>query len=78
MKKEDFNLDEYNYLTYRCIAKKPVLDTVVKWTWIENNGETLLSLEHSGFKGSQFMTKMMLQGGWKKMMEQHLYEKLTK
>ena len=71
------DFDEYNFLTYKCIAKKPVLGTVVKWTLTEQNGETTLALKHSGFKGSDFMTKTMLKGGWKKMMNDHLYNKLV-
>jgi len=64
------------FLAYRCVAKKPVLDTVVRWNLIEQNGITTLTLEHSGFKGSAFMTKAMLTAGWKKMMTEHLARKL--
>jgi len=69
--------DKYKFLVYQCIAKKPVLDTVVKWTLVEQNDETTLTLEHSGFKGSKFMTKLMLKSGWKKMMNDHLYNALV-
>jgi uncharacterized protein YndB with AHSA1/START domain len=65
------------FLSYRCIAKKPRLDTVVKWTLIEKGSETKLALEHSGFKASQWLTKIMLTSGWKKMMNSHLYGKLV-
>ena len=65
------------FLEYRCVAKKPVLDTVVRWTLTEQDGATTLNLEHSGFKGSAFMTKTMLTAGWKKMMTAHLSKKLT-
>ena len=68
--------DEHKFLAYQCIAKKPVLDTVVKWTLAEQNGETLLKLEHSGFKGSDFMIKAMLKSGWRKMMNDHLHNAL--
>ena len=69
--------EEQNFLVYQCIAKKPALDTIVKWTLTEQDGETILMLEHSGFKRSDFMTKAMLKGGWKKMMNEHLYDKLV-
>ena len=69
---------ENSFLTYHCKAKKPKLDTVVRWTLTESGGKTKLALEHSGFKGSQWLTKIMLTGGWKKMMNAHLYDKLTK
>ena len=68
---------EYKFLSYQCLATKPNLNTTVKWTLSEENGKTKLSLEHSGFKTYQWLTKMMLTTGWKKMMEYHLYEKLT-
>jgi len=72
----DFHDEEF--LSYQCTATKPKLDTIVKWTLIEKSDETKLVLEHSGFKKSQWLTKIMLTTGWKKMMNGHLYEKLTK
>jgi len=65
------------FLSYRCIAKKPKIDTVVSWTLSESRSKTNLTLEHSGFKGSQWLTKIMLAAGWKKMMNSHLHEKLV-
>jgi len=70
----DFN--EGEFLSYECAAAKPKLTTVVKWMLAEEGGETKLILEHSGFMGSQWLTKMMLAGGWKKMMNKHLHDKL--
>jgi len=72
----DFHNGEF--LSYQCTATKPKLDTIVKWTITERYGETKLALEHSGFKRSQWLTKIMLAAGWKKMMNEHLYEKLVK
>ena len=71
------NFADCEFLEYRCVAKKPALDTVVRWTLTEQDENTTLSLEHSGFKRSAFMTKAMLTAGWKKMMNEHLYKKLT-
>jgi len=71
------NFDEYKFLEYQCIAKKPALDTIVKWTLAKQNNETTLTLEHSGFRGLDFMTTAMLKSGWKKMMNDHLYRVLT-
>ena len=65
------------FLSYQCIAKKPKLDTIVRWTLAESGGETKLTLEHSGFSGSQWLIKIMLASGWKKMMHSHLYNKLV-
>ena len=65
------------FLSYKCTAMKPKLDTAVKWTLTEQGGKTKLTLEHSGFRWSQGLTKMMLASGWKKMMNEHLYSKLT-
>ncbi|MCL2840440.1 MAG: SRPBCC domain-containing protein [Defluviitaleaceae bacterium] len=65
-------------LSYKCTATKPKLDTIVKWTLIEKNSTTQLALEHSGFKSTQWLTKIMLKSGWKKMMYSHLYETLVK
>ena len=73
---KDFS--EHEFVSYHCKATKPKLDTVVKWTLKESGGKTTLSLEHSGFKGSQWLVKFMLTNGWKKMMESHLYDKLSK
>jgi len=69
---------ENDFLSYKCESKKPKLDTVVSWTLTESGSETKLTLEHSGFRGSQWLTKIMLAAGWKKMMNTHLYEKLAK
>ena len=66
------DFSEFSYLSYKCTAHKPKLDTMVKWELTETDGKTTLSLEHSGFRGSQFMTKVMLKSGWKKMMDKHL------
>ena len=71
------DFSECAFLTYECTSQKPKLNTVVKWALTEKNGETKLSLEHSGFKGIQWFTKIMLASGWKKMMESHLHGKLT-
>jgi len=71
------DFDEYNSLMYQCIAKKPVLDTTVKWILKEQDEETTLILEHSGFKSSDFLTKAMLKSGWKKMMNEHLHDALA-
>jgi uncharacterized protein YndB with AHSA1/START domain len=65
------------FLTYQCTSAKPKLDTIFKWTLTEQNGETRLILEHSGFKKSQWITKIMLASGWKKMMNEHLYSRIT-
>jgi uncharacterized protein YndB with AHSA1/START domain len=73
---KDFSNGEF--LSYKCTSTKPKLDTIVKWTLAEANGETKLAIEHSGFKGSQWLTKTMLASGWRKMMNVHLLEKLTK
>jgi len=51
---------------------------MVKWTLSEKDGKTKLMLELSGFKTSNWLTKAMLAGCWKKMMNSHLYEKLVK
>jgi len=64
------------FLSYKCTSAKPRLDTVVKWTLVEEDGKTTLSLEHSGFRGSQWLTKIMLASGWKKMMREHLLNKI--
>ena len=53
-------------LSYRCMSAKPKLDTVVKWTLTEAVGETTLALEHSSFRGSQWLIKIMLAAGWKR------------
>jgi hypothetical protein len=58
-------------------SKSPKLNTVVSWTLTEKTGETKLVLEHSGFKRSSWLTKIMLTGGWKKMMNTDLYNKLV-
>jgi len=71
------DFDEQNFLTYQCVSKKPALDTLVNWTLTEQDGETTLMLTHSGFKGSDLMTKPVLKAGWTKMMDEHLYEKLV-
>ncbi|MCL2235148.1 MAG: SRPBCC domain-containing protein [Defluviitaleaceae bacterium] len=63
---------EFAHLSYRCTSSKPKLYTIVKWELNETDGKTTLSLEHSGFRGSQFLTKAMLRSGWKKMMDKHL------
>jgi len=68
----DFN--DGAFLSYQCTSAKPKLDTIVKWTLAEKNGGTKLALEHSGFKGAQWLTKIMLASGWKKMMNEHLYK----
>ena len=65
------------FLSYQCTSTKPKLDTIVKWTLTEKNGKTKLTLEHSGFKGTQWLTKIMLASGWRKMMNSHLYDKLA-
>ena len=65
------------FLSYQCASTKPKLDTIVKWMLVEKDGETILSLEHSGFKASQWLTKIMLTSGWKKMMHEHLLDKIT-
>jgi uncharacterized protein YndB with AHSA1/START domain len=67
---------ENEFLSYQCASKKPKLDTVVRWTLTESGGKTKLTLEHSGFRTSQWLTKAMLTSGWKKMMNSHLYHKL--
>jgi len=72
----DFN--DKTFLSYKCTATKPKLDTVVKWTLTEMNGETKLAIEHSGFRGTQWLTKIMLKSGWEKMMNEHLRDKLKK
>jgi len=54
------------FLSYQCIAKKPKLDTIVSWTLTEKDGGTKLTLEHSGFRGLQWLTKIMLAAGWEK------------
>jgi len=48
------------------MSAKPKLDTVVKWTLTEAVGETTLALEHSSFRGSQWLIKIMLAAGWKR------------
>jgi len=65
------------FLSYKCTSTKPKLDTVVKWSLVETAGKTTLSLEHSGFRASQWLTKIMLKSGWSKMMNAHLHDKLT-
>ena len=67
---------ENTYLTYKCTSRRPKLNTVVKWMLAEANGETTLVLEHSDFRISNWLTKIMLAVGWKKMMDTHLYQKL--
>ena len=69
--------EEFSFLTYECISNRPSMTTVVKWMLTEENGKTKLSLEHSGFKGKDLLTKIMLTGGWRTMINTHLYEKLT-
>jgi len=71
------DFEENNFISYECISKRPRLSTVVKWTLSEENGKTMLSLEHSGFRGFDWLTKTMLAAGWKKMMNENLYNKLT-
>ncbi|MCL2573851.1 MAG: SRPBCC domain-containing protein [Defluviitaleaceae bacterium] len=71
------DFDEHKFLSYKCTAKKPRLETMVKWTLTEQEGKTKLTLEHSGFKGKDWLTKIMLKSGWKKMMDEHLYKKFT-
>jgi uncharacterized protein YndB with AHSA1/START domain len=65
------------FLSYECLSERPRLNTVVSWTLTEENGKTKLVLEHSGFTGSNWLTKIMLAGGWKKMMNKDLLSKLT-
>jgi len=65
------------FLSYKCTSTKPKLDTVVKWSLVETAGKTTLSLEHSGFRTTQWLTKIMLKSGWRKMMNAHLHDKLT-
>jgi len=65
------------FLSYQCTTTKPKLDTVIKWTLTEQGDKTKLGLEHSGFKTSQWLTKIMLKSGWEKMMYSHLHEKLS-
>ena len=72
------DFSEGKFLLYRCAATKPELETIVKWVLTEENSETKLMLEHSGFKKLQWLTKMALAAGWKRMMNEHLYDKLTK
>jgi uncharacterized protein YndB with AHSA1/START domain len=68
---------ENAFLSYECYSKSAKLNSLVCWTLTEENGETALALEHSGFRGSNRLTKMMLTGGWKKMMNTDLYNKLV-
>lgn len=66
----------YESLSYDCLANKPMLTTQVTWTLSDQGGETLLSLEHSGFAWHQLLYKNMIEKGWHKMMHQHLSDKL--
>jgi len=68
------DFEAHERLSYQCVAKKPALDTTVTWTLTEQDGKTTLALEHSGFQGSDWLTKKMLAGGWKKMMCTNLAE----
>jgi len=67
----------YGFLTYECVMRRPAIRTTVKWTLTEENGETTLELEHSGFKSKDWLTRIMLFRGWKKMLNRHLYSKLV-
>jgi hypothetical protein len=69
--------NENTFLSYECYSKSSKLNTVVSWTLTGENGETKLVLEHSGFRGSNWLTKIMLSGGWKNMMNTDLYNKLV-
>ncbi|MDR3287330.1 MAG: SRPBCC domain-containing protein [Prevotellaceae bacterium] len=71
----DFNVNKF--LSYECYNQRSKLNSIVSWTLTEENGGTKLALEHSGFKVSHWLTKMILTGGWKKMMNTDLYNKLT-
>jgi len=71
------DFSEYKFVSYQCTSTKPQLDTLVKWTLADESGKTKLTLEHSGFKGSQWLTKIILASGWKKMMYSHLHDKLA-
>jgi len=70
------DFEELVFLKYQCIAKRPKLDTIVAWTLMQEGEQTKLVLEHSGF-GGKWLIKIMLAAGWKKMMNEHLYKKIS-
>jgi uncharacterized protein YndB with AHSA1/START domain len=71
---KDFAKNEF--LSYTCVNKRSKLESVVCWTLTEEGGGTRLALEHSGFKASHWLTRLMLTAGWKKMLRVHLSKAL--
>jgi RNA:NAD 2'-phosphotransferase (TPT1/KptA family) len=64
---------------YQCNNEKSKLKTMVKWTLAGEGASTKLVLEHNGFVGlKDLMTKIALSGGWKKMMNETLYNMVAK
>lgn len=48
--------------------ENPLLDSIVIWTLIPNNGGTTLQLEHKGFKGMKNLLAYIIMGkGWLKI-----------
>jgi uncharacterized protein YndB with AHSA1/START domain len=66
-------------LSYRCESKSLGLDTVVTWRLEQRGeGETRLSLEHSGFRALRDLaTRFALASGWRKMLNEHLARELA-
>jgi len=77
---EVINFKENNELIYTWKAADMLEPTYVKWTIkiIESN-ETMLKLEHYGFEGFKgWLTKHMLNAGWKRILNKKLKNFLTK
>lgn len=71
----DFEL--HKSISYDCLTDKPMLTTQVTWTLEDQGGQTLLTLEHSGFRWNQLLYKSLIEKGWTKMLTEHLYHKLS-
>ncbi len=58
--------------------EKPMLDTIVIWTLTTHGSETVLSLEHKGFRGvKNFMVYFIMNKGWMKISKRLLKQMNT-